>query len=216
MIKHPEQRVAVFIDTQNMYYSARNLYQARVNFKNIVEDAVAGRKLTRAIAYVVATKGGEEKPFFEALKGAGIETKEKELQIYAGGVKKADWDVGIAVDAIKLADKVDAVVLCSGDGDFYPLLEYLKGVKGCLVEVMSFRETTSTKLLEILDDFTDLSQDPKRYLMKMGSVRTDNVRTDTDSGSGGILRRGRGRSRKTASAPEEESNIYPIITPWTE
>ena len=119
MIKHPEQRVAIFIDTQNMYYSARNLFGARVNFKNIVEDAVSGRKLTRAIAYVVATKTGEERPFFEALKGAGIETKEKELQIY-GGMKKADWDVGIAVDAIKLADKVDAIVIASGDGDFYP------------------------------------------------------------------------------------------------
>lgn len=211
MHKHPEQRVAVFIDTQNMYYSARNLYQARVNFKNIVEDAVAGRKLTRAIAYVVATKGGEEKPFFEALKGAGIETKEKDLQIYAGGVKKADWDVGIAVDAIKLADKVDAVVLCSGDGDFAPLIEYLRGVKGCLVEVMSFRETTSAKLLEIVDDFIDLSQDQKRYLMKMGSVRSEN----SGSGGGGILRRGRGRGRKVESGPEEQSNIYPIITPWS-
>lgn len=224
MIKHPEQRVAVFIDTQNMYYSARNLYGARVNFKNIVEDAVAGRKLTRAIAYVVSTKTGEEKPFFDALKGAGIETKEKELQIY-GGMKKADWDVGIAVDAIKLAEKVDAIVLCSGDGDFYPLLEYVKGVRGCLAEVMSFRETTSSHLLEIVDDYTDLSADPKRYLMKAGEIQRPGDReSGTDDrgthrgGSLGRVLRGRGRARKS-EAPEEQvstSNIYPIITPWNE
>lgn len=208
MHKHPEQRVAVFIDTQNMYYSARNIYGARVNFKNIVEDAVAGRKLTRAIAYVVATKTGEEKPFFEALQGAGIETKEKDLQIYAGGVKKADWDVGIAVDAIKLADKVDAIVLASGDGDFAPLLQYLSGVKGCLTEVMSFRETTSSKLLEVADSFTDLSQDQKRYLMKVGTI-------GRGIGRGRTARRG-GRGQTSEESDERESSVYPIITPWSE
>lgn len=210
MHKHPEQRVAVFIDTQNMYYSARNLHQARVNFKNIVEDAVAGRKLIRAIAYVVKTKTGEERPFFDALKGAGIETKEKDLQIYGGGVKKADWDVGIAVDAIKLADKVDAIVIVSGDGDFYPLLEYLGGVKGCLVEVMSFRETTSSKLFDIVDDFTDLSEDPKRYLMKTTAFAS---RTRTKSPA----KRTTSRTRTTKKTKTEtESDIYPIITPWSE
>lgn len=167
MSRHPAQRVAVFIDTQNMYYSAKNLYNARVNFKNILEDAVAGRQLIRAIAYVVKTKTGEEKTFFEALDKLGIETKEKDLQIFFGGAKKADWDVGIAVDAIKLSDKVDAIVLISGDGDFYPLLEYIKVTKGCLAEVMSFRETTSGKLLEIADNYTDLSSNKKRYLLKL-------------------------------------------------
>ncbi len=228
MHKHPEQRVAVFIDTQNMYYSARNMYGARVNFKNIVEDAVAGRKLTRAIAYVVSTKTGEEKPFFDALKGAGIETKEKELQIY-GGMKKADWDVGIAVDAIKLAEKVDAIVLCSGDGDFYPLLEYIKGVKGCLAEVMSFRETTSSHLLEIVDDYTDLSANPSRYLMKAGEIRRPGSGGEHEAPARiertepaprrtlGRVLRGRGRARKTEESEEQQStsNIYPIITPWS-
>jgi len=124
MTKHNNQRVAVFIDVQNMYYSARNLFNAKVNFGNIVREAVAGRNLVRAIAYVVSTKTGEEKPFFEALEKAGIQTKEKELQEFFGGAKKADWDVGIAVDMIKLASKVDAIVLVSGDGDFQSVTEY--------------------------------------------------------------------------------------------
>lgn len=165
MFNHPSQRIAVLIDTQNLYYSARNLYNAKVNFKNIVEDAVAGRQLTRAIAYVVKTKTGEEKPFFEALEKVGIETKEKELQIFFGGAKKADWDVGLAIDAVILGDKVDSIVLVSGDGDFVPLIQYLKMVKAIHVEVMAFKETTSAKTIEVADAFTNLSSDKARYLI---------------------------------------------------
>jgi uncharacterized LabA/DUF88 family protein len=165
MIKHPSQRVAVLIDVQNLYYSARNLYNAKVNFGNIVEDSVAGRQLTRAIAYVVKTKTGEEKPFFEALGKVGIETKEKELQIFFGGATKADWDVGLAIDAIVLAEKVDSIVIVSGDGDFLPLVQYLKITKGVYVEIAAFRETTSAKILEAVDSFTDLSADKSRYLI---------------------------------------------------
>lgn len=169
MIKHSQQRVAVLIDVQNMYYSARNLHNAKVDFGNVVKDALADRLLVRAIAYVVRTKTGEEKPFFDALYKLGIETKEKELQEYISGVKKADWDVGITVDAIKLAHKVDALVLVSGDGDYLPLVDYLK-MQGCYVEVMAFRETTSTKLTEASDSFTDLSKNKTRYLIKQKSV----------------------------------------------
>lgn len=163
MIKHKEQRVAVLIDVQNLYYSARNLFNAKVNFGAIVEAGVAGRKLIRAIAYVVSTKTGEEKPFFEALIKFGIETREKELQEYFGGAKKADWDVGLAIDAVRLAELVDAVIIVSGDGDYYPLYEYLKG-RGRQVEVIAFRETTSSKIMDIVDDFTNLSEDKARFL----------------------------------------------------
>ena len=78
---------------QNLYYSAKHLYNRKVNFKEILRVAVAGRKLVRSIAYVVRTKTGEEKPFFEALLASGLETKERELQEFYGGAKKADWDV---------------------------------------------------------------------------------------------------------------------------
>ncbi|MFA6534186.1 MAG: NYN domain-containing protein [Patescibacteria group bacterium] len=166
MIKHPEQRVGVFVDTQNMYWSAKNLHQANVNFKEILKAAVAGRKLVRAIAYVIESKAQEESSFFGALDKQGFEVKSKDLQIFFSGVKKGDWDVGIAVDAIKLADRLDAIVLVCGDGDFVPMVQYLQENKGCLVEVVAFGKTTSGKLKEIADDFTDLDQNPKRYLIK--------------------------------------------------
>ena len=163
MIKHKEQRVGVFVDVSNMYHSAKNLFKKRVNFREILKDAVAGRKLIRAVAYVIKTESEEEAPFFEALSQQGFEVKMKDLQIFAGGAKKADWDVGIAVDAIKLADKLDVIVLVTGDGDYLPLMDYLQNNKGCLVEVVAFRQTASSKLVEEADDYINLSEN-KKYL----------------------------------------------------
>jgi len=125
VIRHPDQRVAIIIDTQNLYHSAKNLYRAKVNFEAVVQAALGGRKLVRALSYVVNTESGEEQPFFEALEKIGIEIKTKDLQVFFGGAKKADRDVGMAVDAIKLAHKVDAIVLATGDGDFIPIAEYV-------------------------------------------------------------------------------------------
>lgn len=165
VIKHPQQRVGIFIDTQNLYHSAKNIYKARVNFGNVLKEAVAGRLLIRALAYVVATESGEERGFFEALEKLGIQTKTKNLQIFAGGAKKGDWDVGLAVDAIQFAPKLDAVILVSGDGDFVPLVEYLKTSQGCQVEVVSFGKSTSARLIETADDFVDLDKNPRKYLI---------------------------------------------------
>lgn len=161
MIKHREQRVGILVDVSNMYHSAKNLYNKKVNFKEILTKAVAGRKLIRATAYVITAENEEETPFFEALSQQGFEVRMKELQVFSGGAKKGDWDVGIAVDAIKLANKLDVIVLVTGDGDYLPLVNYLQNTTGCLVEIMAFRKTCSSRLIEEADDFTDLSSDNK-------------------------------------------------------
>jgi len=168
VIKHEKQRVGVFIDTQNLYHSAKNLYKARVNFGNVVKDGVGGRALIRAIAYVITTESGEEKGFFEALEKLGIETKTKDLQIFFGGAKKGDWDVGLTVDAVKMASKLDVVIIISGDGDFVPLIEYLQSL-GCQAEVISFGKSSSGRLKEVADDFLDLDRNRRRYLIRSRS-----------------------------------------------
>lgn len=165
VIKPKEQRVAVLIDVQNLYYSARNLYQRKVNFQEVLKQAVANRKLIRAFAYVVRTKTGEERPFFEALTKLGIETRIKDLQEFYGGAKKADWDVGIVIDAIRTATSLDVIILVSGDGDFISLIEYLKN-QGKRVEVMAFGRSTSLKLKETADEFIDLDELPEKFLLK--------------------------------------------------
>ncbi len=165
VIKHKEQRVGVFVDTQNLYHSARNLYNARVNFGAVLKEIVAGRKLVRAVAYVIATEAGDEKNFFEALTKLGIETKTKDLQVFNTGTKKGDWDVGLTVDVMKMANRLDAVIIVSGDGDFIPLVEYMKNHTGTQVEIASFGKSTSGKLREAADDFIDLSLNPRKYLI---------------------------------------------------
>lgn len=165
MTKQKAQRVAVLVDSANMYHSAKNLFKRRVNFKEVLKASVADRQLVRAIAYVISgTHNEEEQTFFEALDSQGFEVVVKDLQIYFGGARKADWDVGIAIDAIKLSDHVDVIVLVSGDGDYLPLVEYLQVAKGCRVEVAGFRQTTSSKLIELANDFINLS-DGRKFLI---------------------------------------------------
>lgn len=170
---NPQARVSIFIDAQNLYHSAKHLHGARVNFAELVQTVAAGRPVIRTLAYVVKSEGvtgseGEpagERSFFEALRNAGIELRLKDLQVFAGGAKKADWDVGLAVDAIRTAEIVDTIVIACGDGDHIPLVEYLKN-QGRRVEIIAFGRSTSGKLKEACDEFIDLGEEPGKYIIK--------------------------------------------------
>lgn len=165
---YKEQRVGVFVDVQNLYYTARNVYKSKVDFRAILKEAIKGRNLIRAIAYVIRADVKDEENFFDALKNLGYEVKEKDLQVFYGGAKKGDWDVGIAMDMIELAPKLDSVILVSGDGDFVPLLRHVKHALGCYVEVMAFGKSSSQKLIEEADHYVDLDTDAQKYLMQTG------------------------------------------------
>lgn len=176
------QRVGIFIDVQNLYHSAKNLYRARVNYRELIRHLVDGRQLIRAVAYVVKSEGVEvaaphggaslaplgrgEAAFFDALEKSGLELRSKDLQIYADGSKKADWDVGMAVDAIRMASFLDVVILVTGDGDFIPLVDYLKWGTGRFVEVAAFKRSASAKLQEAADKFTNVEEIPKIILRR--------------------------------------------------
>lgn len=158
-------RVGVFVDVSNMYHSAKNLYRSRVNFGELLKMATASRQLVRAVAYVVKSDTEEEKAFFNALEKAGFELKSKDLQVFPGGMKKGDWDVAVAIDAISLSKQLDVVVIVSGDGDYEPLVEYLK-YSGVIVEVMGFRRSTSSKLVDVANNFIDLEEVASRVILK--------------------------------------------------
>jgi len=162
---HKNQRIGVFVDVQNMYYSAKHIYNSKVNFRTVLKEAISGRKLIRAIAYVIKADVKDENTFYEALEEMGFEVKSKDLQIFYGGAKKGDWDVGIAMDVMRLAPKLDSVVLVSGDGDFSDLLEHAKSL-GCRTEVLGFGKTTSHRLKEVTDLFIDLDKNKKYLLSK--------------------------------------------------
>ncbi|HLC74270.1 MAG TPA: NYN domain-containing protein [Candidatus Nanoarchaeia archaeon] len=170
VIDYKGQRVGVFVDVQNMYYSAKNVYGKKVNFANILRTARGERTLIRAIAYGIRAEATKEHTFFDALEAIGFEVKVKDIQIFAGGAKKGDWDIGIAMDAIETAPKLDVIVLISGDGDFVPLVEHLRRALGCKVEVMSFGKSTAGKLKESADVFTDMDADSRKYLIGKDAV----------------------------------------------
>ena len=163
---HKEQRIGVFVDVQNMYYSAKNLYSAKVNFSQILKTGVNGRSLIRAIAYVIKADIKEEQNFFGALENFGYEIRAKDLQTFVGGAKKGDWDIGIAMDTIELAPKLDTIVLVSGDGDFVPLVRHLRHALGCRVEIIAFGKSCSGKLQEEADDFFDIDSQSARFLIR--------------------------------------------------
>lgn len=169
--EHLHQRVGIFIDVQNVYHSAKNLYHSRVNFLELIRTLVGGRQLIRSVAYVVKSEyvAGEES-FFEALRKTGLELRTKDLQINVDGSKKADWDVGMAVDAIRMAESLDVIILVTGDGDFVPLIEYLKWGMGRQVEVAGFSRTASQKIKEHADRFTEIESIP-RILLKIRPPR---------------------------------------------
>jgi uncharacterized LabA/DUF88 family protein len=164
-MEYQHQRVAAFVDIQNMYHSAKNLYGSNVNFSQILQDSVGHRQLIRAIAYVVRAEGPKEQAFFDALEKSGFELKVKDIQIYAGGAKKADWDVGMAIDALTIAKHVDVVILITGDGDFTPLVSYLQNNEGALVEVVAFGRSCSSRLIEWADKFLDIESNPEHFLL---------------------------------------------------
>jgi uncharacterized LabA/DUF88 family protein len=165
---HRNQRVGIFIDVSNLYHSSKNLYHGRVNYQELMKYLIADRQLIRSMAYVVKTETtpGGESSFFEALEKSGLELRSKDLQIYADGTKKGDWDVGMAVDAIRMAQFLDVIILVTGDGDFLPLVDYLKWGVGRYVEVAAFRRSASGKIQEAADKFINLEDIPRIILKK--------------------------------------------------
>jgi uncharacterized LabA/DUF88 family protein len=161
---HSNQRVGVLADAQNLYHTAQSVYSRNIDYSALLDKAVQNRELVRAIAYVIRANSPEEESFFEALRDIGFEAKIKDIKTFGDGSKKADWDVGLSLDAVTLASHVDTMVLCTGDGDFSRLCSHLRH-EGVRVEVMSFEESTAEELLEATDTFIDLSEREETFLL---------------------------------------------------
>ncbi|MHC3437280.1 LabA-like NYN domain-containing protein [Natrialbaceae archaeon A-gly3] len=161
---HPGQRVAVLVDAQNLYHTAQSIHSRNIDYSSLLEKAVQDRQLTRAIAYVIRADSPEEESFFDALVDIGFETKIKDIKTFADGSKKADWDVGMSLDAVTLANHIDTMVLCTGDGDFSRLCSHLRH-EGVRVEVMAFESSTADELVDEADAFLDLGERPETFLL---------------------------------------------------
>jgi uncharacterized LabA/DUF88 family protein len=157
-----EQRLAILIDVQNMFYSALSIYKKKLNFETLLPLIVRGRRLTRSIAYVVQTPEVDQTKFLDFLVGLGVDIKSKKLKVRPDGSAKGDWDMGLAIDAINLAQKVDVIALVTGDGDFVALVEKLKAM-GVRVEVYSFPGSTADELRQAADYYHALDAEVLRF-----------------------------------------------------
>lgn len=158
------QRVGIFVDVQNMFYSAKLLHQSKLDYGKILKELVGTRHLVRAMAFIVQKPDVNQAGFHEALSRMGYELRVKELKMRQdpgareGSTAKGSWEVGMTVEALRLAPKVDVVVLLTGDGDYLPLVEALKS-EGCRVELVSFERSTSGDLIKAVDQYIPISED---------------------------------------------------------
>jgi len=149
------EKIAIFIDSQNLYYSARIAYNGKVNYETLLRLITGKRHLIKAFAYIVQPPDGDAKPFATSLERIGYIVKIKDVRTRSDGSAKANWDMGIALDILGTLDAVDTIILASGDGDFVPLLDYIKG-RNKRVEVFSFPNNTAYDLKDKADRFEPL------------------------------------------------------------
>lgn len=145
-----ELRVGIFVDVQNIFYAAKP-FNARLDFEKLLELSVGKRRLIRAIAYVVQSPDVDQSNFISMLQQKSYEVKIKDLRQRSDGSAKGDWDMGMAIDIMRFVDKLDVVVLVSGDGDFVPLVDLVKTL-GPRVEVISFTYNTARDLINSADE----------------------------------------------------------------
>jgi uncharacterized LabA/DUF88 family protein len=152
------ERVGVFVDVANLLYSARTL-RISVDFGKLLDFLRGNRRLVRAHAYCpTSPQAGDEQMFLQAVKGLGYRITTKNYKTFSSGAKKADLDLDLCMDVVRLVDgrAVDCIVLVSGDSDFMPMLDYCSD-HGVRVEVAAFDEAMSATLRQSCDLFVNLS-----------------------------------------------------------
>ena len=172
------EKVAVFVDGANLYHSIKSYYKGVLDYGVLLAAAVGDRKLLRATFYIVEKQETDEtqgtpsaRSFVYNLNKFGYKVRSKPLVVHETlspeGEKtvshKGDWDIGIIVDMMRLADRADTYVLVSGDGDYVEAVEYLQSEKGLRVEVISAAPCTSQALLDVCDAHTDLGDIPDLF-----------------------------------------------------
>ena len=175
-MRDQRERVAVFVDGANLYHSIKNYYKGVLDYDRLLAAAVGERKLLRATFYIVEKQETDEgtassRSFVYNLNKFGYKVRSKPLVVHETlspeGERtfshKGDWDIGIVVDMMRLADHADTYVLVSGDGDYVEAVEYLQSERGIRVEVISAAQCTSQALLDVCDLHTDLADIPDLF-----------------------------------------------------
>jgi len=160
--EYPQQRVALFVDTQNLFFAARDLRGEVVDYGRLLDVAARGRRLAHATAYVVERDDdGANYGFVTKLTALGFRVRRLKVRVRVSEddrpVLEGDWDLGIAADVFRALGSVDAIALATGDADFTPVVQ-LAQERGARVEVLAFKDFTGQELQDACDRFLDLTQ----------------------------------------------------------
>ncbi len=153
------EKVAIFVDVQNIYYTTRQHFQKHFNYKSFWIQATANREVVKAFAYAIDKGDVKQRGFQNTLKNIGFQIKLKPYIQRKDGSAKGDWDVGITLDAIEMAEKVDTIILLSGDGDFDLLLQKARQVYNVKTEVYGVTALTAPSLINSADRFIPITEE---------------------------------------------------------
>lgn len=161
------QRIGIFVDVQNMFYSAKLLHQSKIDYGLLLRELTGTRLLVRALAYIVQKPDVNQAGFHEALTRFGYELRIKELKIRPDAegrsqTAKGSWEVGMTIDAMKMAPRLDCITIVTGDGDYVDLVNCLKS-HGCRVEIVSFERSTAGELIRAADQYIPI---PDNWIFK--------------------------------------------------
>ncbi|GLT19396.1 nuclease [Vibrio zhanjiangensis] len=153
------EKVAIFVDVQNIYYTTKEKYQANFDYNQLWYIATQGRKVVEANAYAIASQDPKQRQFHHILRGIGFNVKLKPFIQRRDGSSKGDWDVGIALDIYEVADKVDRVVLLSGDGDFDVLVQRVQQRFGTKIDVFAVPGLCAQSLIDACDTYIPIEKE---------------------------------------------------------
>jgi uncharacterized LabA/DUF88 family protein len=161
------EKIAIFVDVQNIYYTTRQQFQKHFNYKFFWTEATNNCEVIEAFAYAIDKGDAKQIGFQNTLKKIGFSIKLKPYIQRRDGTAKGDWDVGITLDVVELASSVDKIILLSGDGDFDLLLQKVKKVYGVTTIVYGVTSLTAPSLINSADHFVPITD--KFLLQKTGS-----------------------------------------------
>jgi uncharacterized LabA/DUF88 family protein len=147
------EKVAIFVDVQNIYYTCKHRHQKHFNYNTFWQKATANRQVVAAFAYAIERGDLKQRSFQQILKSIGFQVKLKPYIQRSDGSSKGDWDVGITLDVIELAEQVDVIILLSGDGDFQLLLQKVRERYQVRSEVYGVKTLTAPALIQASDRF---------------------------------------------------------------
>jgi len=152
-------KIAIFADVQNIYYTTRQAYGRQFNYRAFWQRVSTHGDIVSAIAYAIARDDDSQRKFQDALRHIGFTVKLKPYIQRSDGSAKGDWDVGITLDVVEIAKGVNKVILLSGDGDFDLLLEKVRADYGVSTEVYGVPGLTANSLINAAGAYHPIKED---------------------------------------------------------